>query len=409
MQRFLATLVLSFFLSYLNSQNLIPNPSFEDVNICAKYDEECCPSAWRSTTLKNFRYSKYNSRNPYSLEPADGAYFISLIIYNSKVKNERNYAQVPLLCQLQAGQTYELSMYFNNHFYKINSFGAYFTDELRIDEKSEALLNSPSQVIFDFSDEIESKKWYKKSVRFVATGNEKGMIIGNFSDDDTTIATPIVSRKVLKKDIRLKRFYTKIDRVSLRAIQATEQDCDLEQNRTLIYSDVIRHTRSAPKLLSNSSVKKILTEENIILTDTVQKSISEVLIENQTPTPVENSTLINTEKPFELSNINFETNSARLLPIAYTALDELANYLILNPSFNLTITGHTDNVGRSNANKALSERRAQAVATYLAGQGVRMNRLSIIGKGEDEPITENETEMGRLRNRRVEFRLDKNN
>ena len=403
-------LTLIIFLLIINSplcsQNLIPNPSFEDVNVCTKYAEECCPAAWRSTTLKNFKYSKYNSRNPQSLEPVDGVYYIALIGYNSKVNNDRNYAQIPLLCPLEAGQTYELSMYFNNYFYKIDGFGAYFTPQLAIDENSAVHLNAPAQVFFDFSGEMESNIWYKLSARFVATGNERGMIIGNFKDDDATIVTPIVSKKVLKKDLYYKRSYTKIDSVSLRAIQSKNQECELEANQAFIYSDAVRHTNATPLIVQNNFVEKILTEENNTTTDTIAKIDSIVIPEQALPLPIENTSFIETEKSFELPNINFETNSARLLPIAYTALDELANYLILNPNFNLTITGHTDNVGRATANKELSERRAQAVATYLVGQGVRIHRIKKLGKGEDEPMTENETEVGRLRNRRVEFKLD---
>ncbi len=68
--------------------------------------------------------------------------------------------------------------------------------------------------------------------------------------------------------------------------------------------------------------------------------------------------------------------------------------------------GHTDNVGSDSYNQALSERRGGSVAVYLISQGLEAGKVTSQGRGESEPLTDNESEQGRARNRRVELHLD---
>ncbi len=86
-------------------------------------------------------------------------------------------------------------------------------------------------------------------------------------------------------------------------------------------------------------------------------------------------------------------------------LRSLAASLEKYPNTNLLIVGHTDAVGSSEYNQALSQRRATAAANYLAGQGVASSRLQAVGRGETEPIATNDTEAGRQLNRRVEIAI----
>ena len=80
----------------------------------------------------------------------------------------------------------------------------------------------------------------------------------------------------------------------------------------------------------------------------------------------------------------------------------LADY----PDLKLLIRGHTDNVGKPEANVQLSKARAQAVKDYLVGKGVKAERLRVEGRGPDEPVADNKTFAGRAKNRRIEFKLD---
>lgn len=86
-------------------------------------------------------------------------------------------------------------------------------------------------------------------------------------------------------------------------------------------------------------------------------------------------------------------------------LRSLAASLAKYPNTDLLIVGHTDAVGTSVYNQQLAERRAVAASNYLAMQGVGTNRLRAVGRGEAEPIADNETEAGRQANRRVEIAI----
>ena len=73
----------------------------------------------------------------------------------------------------------------------------------------------------------------------------------------------------------------------------------------------------------------------------------------------------------------------------------------------IKVIGHTDSVGSDEYNQALSERRASSVAAYLLSQGLAPNKLTSEGKGESQPVADNETDEGRAKNRRVELHINR--
>ena len=77
----------------------------------------------------------------------------------------------------------------------------------------------------------------------------------------------------------------------------------------------------------------------------------------------------------------------------------------LNEEYNLTISGHTDDVGDEAKNLDLSKRRAASVRNYLINKGIDEKRLTSEGYGESKPIADNKTSKGRALNRRVEFEI----
>jgi outer membrane protein OmpA-like peptidoglycan-associated protein len=81
--------------------------------------------------------------------------------------------------------------------------------------------------------------------------------------------------------------------------------------------------------------------------------------------------------------------------------------MVANPNVNVVITGHTDNVGSEKYNQNLSLRRAQSVKNWLVSKGIESNRMRTVGRGKLEPIASNDTEEGRLENRRIEFYVEK--
>jgi OmpA-OmpF porin, OOP family len=105
-------------------------------------------------------------------------------------------------------------------------------------------------------------------------------------------------------------------------------------------------------------------------------------------------------------NIQFETGSARIQKQSYKLLDEVATVLKTNPELGpVFIEGHTDNRGSRQLNLSLSKRRARAVLDYLVSKGIAANRLRSEGYGFERPVDTNDTALGRAKNRRVDFKL----
>ncbi len=102
--------------------------------------------------------------------------------------------------------------------------------------------------------------------------------------------------------------------------------------------------------------------------------------------------------------INFKFATAEIsgadpIPV----LEEVARYMKEHPEVKVRITGHTDNIGSDDSNMKLSMRRSEAIRDYLVRKGVSSDRFTVDGKGEGSPIDTNDTDLGRARNRRIEF------
>jgi outer membrane protein OmpA-like peptidoglycan-associated protein len=104
------------------------------------------------------------------------------------------------------------------------------------------------------------------------------------------------------------------------------------------------------------------------------------------------------------SGLLFDFDSDVVRSNAATNLNELATNLSKYDESNLMIAGHTDAVGSSDYNQALSERRAQSAARYLTSHGVSRH-IATVGLGEREAVSSNSTEGGRQQNRRVEIAI----
>lgn len=103
--------------------------------------------------------------------------------------------------------------------------------------------------------------------------------------------------------------------------------------------------------------------------------------------------------------IEFESGSAQLVASGQTILDEMASKMKELGNTRVQIVGHTDGVGARASNVSLSSARAESVKSYLMQQGIDGGRLSVAGRGPDEPVASNDTVEGRARNRRIQFRV----
>ncbi len=108
---------------------------------------------------------------------------------------------------------------------------------------------------------------------------------------------------------------------------------------------------------------------------------------------------------FVLKDIFFEFDKSTILQQSFFELMRLITLLNTYPDMQIEVGGHTDSKGSDSYNQRLSESRAKAVADYLISKGISERRLQYRGYGKSKPIDTNETEEGRAKNRRVEFKI----
>ncbi|HEY6081236.1 MAG TPA: OmpA family protein [Polyangiaceae bacterium] len=106
-----------------------------------------------------------------------------------------------------------------------------------------------------------------------------------------------------------------------------------------------------------------------------------------------------------LKPIEFDNGRATIKAVSFPILDDVLALLKSRPSMRLGVYGHTDSKGTPAGNLKLSKDRAMSVRKYLEGKGISVNRMESEGFGQTKPIAPNDTDDGRTKNRRVEFKI----
>ena len=181
---------------------------------------------------------------------------------------------------------------------------------------------------------------------------------------------------------------------------------DIEQNKLLAVftSDSTdgKYTLSLPSGGNYGvSVKKegyLFYSENFnVAEETESQTINQIISLNK----------IEVNQIIILKNIFFDVNKTTLKPESAMEIENAYKLLSDNPTIEIEISGHTDNVGGASYNKKLSEGRAAAVVNALKDKGIAPSRMKSVGYGPDRPIASNKTETGRSQNRRTEFKIIK--
>jgi OOP family OmpA-OmpF porin len=142
-----------------------------------------------------------------------------------------------------------------------------------------------------------------------------------------------------------------------------------------------------------------------------QKVVSDIATSLNPTYTVNNGLRVSASEQSVLDNtlanrtIEFESGKATLTPAGRAILDEMAAAMLKFKGRKVELIGHTDNQGLRASNQSLSQARAEAVKVYLAGKGIDESLLSASGQGSDRPIASNDSNEGRARNRRIEFRM----
>ena len=360
--------------------NLVFNGSFEEYRFCPKRINAVGilinVDGWYQPTRGSADYfnscgsrecgvpvNKLGEQYPYDGEGYCG-------IYCSK-NDYREYLQTRLRRKLRAGDSIRLTFYVSlseQSTGAVATLGGLFTSDdvydtvrsILLHKEYEMLSEDVSQVIASTyspqvinsvdSPLVDTRGWQRVSGTFVAEGNEQYVTIGNF--------------------------YT--------AEQSGYVDCD----------SLTHLLPGAYYYIDDIFVECLNCQPPV--TDALNVD-SNYLTQEQPSFSVGNT--------FVLKDIFFEFDKSTVLQQSYFELMRLISLLNTYPSMRIEIGGHTDAHGADNYNQRLSEQRAKAVADYLVSKGVSESRLQFKGYGKTRPIDTNDTEEGRAKNRRVEFKI----
>ncbi|MFL5753219.1 MAG: OmpA family protein [Bacteroidia bacterium] len=335
-------------------KNLVPNGSFENFRKKSGAIKAAIP--WTQMASVDY-YQEPIANDTSRLKGArTGSCYAGLRFQ----KNYKEFMQVKLAEPLHRGYKYQFEMYIRLGFWSnalLKSMGAHFSKAgfggVNTVAKSNTIDSICKKGGFD-----NGYQWIKISGIYQADGGEKYLTIGNFSN------------RIGKDMIRLNKFklgfreaYYFVDDVSLKWIKPKE-----EEVKTVIVG-------SENDAYGKDSVLQVKKD-------------------------------IKVGEKVTLNNINFEKGHSYITTESFPELNKLVKYMLLHPTMEIRINGHSDNSGSPHKNQKLSEQRARAVFEYLISKGVQ-NKMYFKGFGNQQPISGNDTEEGKAKNRRVEFEIIK--
>jgi len=345
-------------------QNLVLNSSFEKKHGCPMdYTQVQLThlESWRQLGKGTPDYFNACSeaagvpKNVFGDEMAfDGEAYAGLVTFATGKKNYREYLCSELSRPLVAGELICVEVKVSSAdicaFYS-DGFGVVLSEKEPRQIEQECInikvaVENPRLYLIDQVD-----GWVKMGNVYKASGGEKFITLGNFKNDSQT--------NVLRRTEKGKYFgdysYLYIDDVILKPIRSkSECSCENEVLQSLVFDPPLQ-----------------LSQYDEI----------------------------------RLDDILFDFDKSILLDSAKKELDEVYDLLKRNRAMYLEVQGHTDNKGEDGYNVELSKKRASSVVHYLTKKGIDSSRLQIKYFGATKPVDTNESEKGRAKNRRVEFRV----
>jgi OOP family OmpA-OmpF porin len=369
--------ILLFSVHLCSAQNLVPNPSFEGHTDCPEGDAGSkFITRWYQPTKGSTDYFNMCAATPQAIyyqqihglqfvgvpdnfrgfkNARTGKGYIGMIFYSNvshKTGHEyREYLTTKLIAPLLKGKQYIVYFYVSlspTSTFGLSDIQVLFTPDSVKRNDDERLPFSP-QLSYSGAPIMDTAGWTKVSWTYTAQGDEQFMTLGNFTPNE---------KCKLKKDSGDSRSrgvaYYYVDDVCVSLLKRNGTfDCGNE------------------------------------ITKDVAKPIQ--ITENQ---------------DIAFTNVFFETDKYALSSFSFQELDTLLNYLHHHSFEKIEISGYTDNTGMTNKNLKLSKARAKAVADYLISKGIAATRVNYNGYGSDNPVADNDTEQGKKKNRRVEFRIE---
>lgn len=194
------------------AQNFLPNGGFEDENICTEYKINCVPEAWISNQRGLTNYITDSNRS------YKGKHCMAIEAGHATRPFERTYIRSELICRMKKGNSYRIELFVKSSHPILDSIGIRFdSTEPLLDKKS--IQGLPPSVFLSHNPSNKFKKdssWQKAIVDYTATGEEKFIMIANFSRSDVTGSTGISRRY---------NFYIYLDNISMTPLDTAEALC----------------------------------------------------------------------------------------------------------------------------------------------------------------------------------------
>ncbi|HTI90756.1 MAG TPA: OmpA family protein [Puia sp.] len=345
------TLLILLLSQRMQGQNLVPNPSFEDINTCAEFNQPCSPSAWFFLSRK--LTTGYFPRFP----SATGSRHLQIIAASRQTVN-RQYWETMLLCPLEAGERYSVSLKLasprnntelNTAPPNLRDIGLWFTNRF-VFVQGDSILEPRNYLSFVGATTRDLKNgWFEIKKEFIPTANSTILIVGNFV---RTANTDIMEQRNignLSIDIL-------VDDISV--IRTKGTTCAGSQKiKDSLYAILRRHSDREPgdeepdttDVLSDPDRKDIPQHHPPHSTDTSKLS----------PRPPVTDTLV-------IHNIQFDFDKYLV-----QNADTLQRYksLFTRPGIKkIRVVGFTDEIGSETYNLDLSKKRAREVARILSAK-----------------------------------------
>ncbi len=346
------------------SQNLVPNPSFEEYGVCpgdfSQAAHEFKVTHWQSANLgtpDNFNKCSIGEASvPHNWagvsEPYEGKGYVGIYLWMNNDKNYREYLQCKLLEPMIKDSLYEIEFHYklsSYSKYSIDRIGLLLTNELLAVKHDQVISVQPTfSIIQDTALTKETGYWETARKQYRAKGGEQYVTIGNFFDNQTT------------------------------------------------HHYFIRFSPMQQSMLAKSAYYYIDDVKIIPLFNTHQKQFVIVVSEFR-------QDHIELDKNYILQNIQFDFDQYALQSSSFAELDEVVRWLKENPSIRAVVSGHTDDQGSNEYNLTLSTSRARSVAAYIISKGISFDRIETIGYGKSRSLVTEITEDAREINRRVEI------
>lgn len=361
--------------SFCIAQNLIANPSFEQINYCCEYGSKCAPKGWFNTNLTGINSAIFVERARTDF----GKRCIQLRLYDAAKPHKRQYVFTPLLCTLVKGEAYYFSVWVRADFIAVKELHVILGDTMFVRFEDRRIEAAPSITLRDKKKFIYNKKgkWINLTGMYTASGNERYLTMGYLNPDEE------IESKQVRNGARYA--FVSIDSISLVPLH-TKPECDLAAETKKYFSEGRRHFFNVP--CGGDSAFNLFP---FLLKDTLS------LVHHTEAGYIE-------ERQTRIwRNLVFDFDKSDLLPQSYPVIDSLVDDMLFNPEINVTISGHTDNSGNAAYNLNLSTQRARSVGVYMMEKGINQSRIKWQGMGDKQPLADNSTELGRATNRRVEF------